>query len=138
METTCLNAAEKAPDAVRKPYRRPSRSVKAQVLTHENIDGRLRARKKFDAIARGVAQDIAGNNQLSTVQLHLIEAFAGVAIHVNNLTARLLRGEDVNVLEHSQAISTMVRVAQRIGIHRLAREISTLDPLSYAEERDAL
>src|SRR5664279_3864261 len=85
METTCLNAAEKAPDAVRKPYRRPSRSVKAQVLTHENIDGRLRARKKFDAIARGVAQDIAGNNQLSTVQLHLIEAFAGVAIHVNNL-----------------------------------------------------
>jgi hypothetical protein len=135
---TCLNTSEKAPDTVRKPHRRASRAVKVQVLTHENIDGRLRARKKFDAIARGVAQDIAGNNQLSTVQLHLIEAFAGVAIHVNNLTAKLLRGEEVDVVEHSQAISTMVRVAQRIGIYRLARDVSTLDPLSYAEERDAL
>lgn len=62
----CLNTTEKAPDTVRKPYRRPSRAVKAQVLTHENIDGRLKPRKKFDAIARGVAQDIGGEDQLST------------------------------------------------------------------------
>jgi hypothetical protein len=117
---TCLDTPKKTSDATR----RPSRAVKVQVLTHENIDGRLRARKKFDAIAHGVAEDIGGEDQLSTVQRHLIEAFAGVAIHVNNLTAKLLRGEDVDVVEHSQAISTMVRVAQRIGIDRVARDVS--------------
>jgi hypothetical protein len=97
--------------------------VKFQVLTHQNIDGTLRARKKFDAIAPGIAADLGGEDRLSTVQKHLVEGFASIAIHVNNLTAKLLRGEEVDVVEHSQAISTMVRVASRVGVERVAREV---------------
>jgi hypothetical protein len=42
-----------------------------------------------------------------------VEAFAGVALAVNDLNARLLLGEEIDIVEQSQAVSTMVRVAQR-------------------------
>jgi hypothetical protein len=118
-----LDTSGRAARPKRKRGPRPSRAVKFQALTHESIDGRLRARRKFDAIAKGIAVDLGGEDRLTTVQKHLIEGFASIAIHVNNLTARLLRGEDVDVVEHSQAISTMVRVAGRVGIQRVAREV---------------
>ena len=58
------------------------------------------------------------------MQRHLVEAFAGAAVHVHDLNARLLNGEKVDVLMHSQAISSMVRVAARIGINRVARDVT--------------
>jgi hypothetical protein len=88
----------------------------------------------FDLIAMSIAQDLGGEAQLSTVQKHLVEAFAGAAIHTNNLTAKLLRGEEVDIVAHSQAISTMVRVAQRVGIHRVAKVIGST---SLGEKRAA-
>lgn len=120
----CLDTSERATRPKRKRGPRPSRAVKFQVLTHQNIDGRLRARKKFDAIARGIAADLGGEDRLSTVQKHLVEGFASIAIHVNNLTAKLLRGEEVDIVEHSQAISTMVRVATRVGVHHVPRDVT--------------
>jgi hypothetical protein len=105
---------------------------KVRLLTRTALDGRTKARKQFDAIAKGIAQDVApgGEDQLSTIQKHLIEAFAGAAVHVHDLNARLLLGEEVDIVAHSQAISTMVRVATRIGVHRMAHDVT---PPSVAE-----
>jgi hypothetical protein len=101
-----------------------ARSGKERPLTRDALDGRTKARKLFDAIAKGIAADLGGEGQLSTVQLHLIEAFAGVAINVQDLNARMLIGEPINVVEQAHAISTLARVASRIGINRVARDIS--------------
>jgi hypothetical protein len=106
---------------------------KTRLLTRNNLDGRTKARKQFDAIAKGIAADLGGEDRLSTVQRHLIEAFAGAAVHVHDLNARLLLGEEVDTLVHSQVISTMVRIASRIGTQRVARDV-TPDPLAYARE----
>jgi hypothetical protein len=84
----------------------------------------LTAGLKFDAIASGIAEDLGGNDRLTTVQKHLVEAFAGVALAVSDLNARLLLGEEVDILEQSQAVSSMVRVAQRIGINRVPKNIT--------------
>jgi hypothetical protein len=104
---------------------------RVQVLTRQHLDGRSKARKQFDAIASGIAKDLGGD--LSTVQLHLVEAFAGIALAVGAANARLLLGEAVDIAEHSQTVSTLVRVASRIGLGRVAKDIT--DPLSYARER---
>jgi hypothetical protein len=40
------------------------------------------------------------------------------------LNARLLLGEEIDIIAHSQAISTMVRVAARIGTQRVARDVT--------------
>jgi hypothetical protein len=59
-----------------------------------------------------------GEGNLTTVQRHLIEAFAGASITVDNLNARLLLGEKLDILECSTAISTVVRVAHRSSSRR--------------------
>jgi hypothetical protein len=113
---------------------------KLRLLSRANLDGRTKARKQFDSIASGIAADLGGEEQLSTIQRHLVEAFAGAACHVNDINARLLLGEEIDVVVHSQAISTMVRIASRIGIHRVARDVSpSLSDLlreAAAPERD--
>jgi hypothetical protein len=98
--------------------------TKPTLLTREALDGRTRARKIFDRIATGIATDLGGEDQLSTVQRHLVEAFAGAAVHVEFLNTRLLLGEKVEILEHSQAISSMVRIASRIGVNRIPRNVT--------------
>jgi hypothetical protein len=97
---------------------------KVLLLTRTNLDGRTKARKQFDTIASGIARDLGGEETLSTIQKHLVEAFAGAAVAVHDLNARLLLGEKVDILEHSQAISVMVRIASRLGMKRVVRDIT--------------
>jgi hypothetical protein len=50
------------------------------------------------------------------------------------MEARLARGEQINIQEYSLLVSTIVRVAQRIGIERHAKNITpTLS--DYLEDR---
>jgi hypothetical protein len=131
-----LDPALKDPGIVKKPRapvgqgrKRKSRSVKARLLVRESLDGRSRARRHFDRIARGIAEDLGGEDQLSTVQKCLVESFAGVAVHISNLNARLLDGEKVNILVHATAASVLCRTATRIGLKRIPREIESLSSI---------
>jgi len=103
------------------------RRPKVRLLNCDALDGRTRARKQFDAIVRGIAADLGGEDRLSTVQKHLVEAFAGAAVHVHDINARLMLGEQIDIIAHSQAVSVMVRIASRIGIARLPRTVPSLD-----------
>ncbi len=100
------------------------RRGKLRLLSRDKLDRRTLASKKFDAIAAGIAEDLGGESRLSVVQKHLVEAFAGAALHVNDLNAKLLLGQDVDIVEHSQVISTLVRIASRIGVIRVARDVT--------------
>lgn len=111
------------------------RRSKLRLLTRDKLDRRTLASRKFSAIASGIAADLGGEDHLSTVQHHLIEAFAGAALHVHDLNARLLLGQQVDIVEHSQAISSMVRIASRIGINRVARDVTpSLDDILRDEQ----
>jgi hypothetical protein len=121
-----------SPEAT-KPSRRRHRALK--LVTRDQLDGRTSAARKFDAVAHAIAEDLGGESRLSAIQKHLVEAFAGVAVHLSDLHARMLLGEPINVCEHATAVSTMVRIAQRVGIRRLPRDV-TPDPLAYARENE--
>ena len=102
---------------------------KLRLLTRSSLDGRTRARKRWDAIVGGIASDLGGEDQLSTVQRFLIEAFASVAIQLDHLNVRVLRGESVDLLALASVVSSMTRVASRIGIDRVPRNVTpTLTP----------
>jgi hypothetical protein len=108
---------------------RGRRRGKLRLLTRANLDSRTRAAKRFDAIAQGIVRDLVGGDEsrLSTIQKHLIEAFAGAALHVQDLNARLLLGGEVDLAAHSQIVSTLVRVASRLPNGRVASAVPTLD-----------
>jgi hypothetical protein len=46
---------------------------------------------------------------LSTVEKHLIENFAGIAVVINDINARLLLGEEVDLLELCTLSTSAVR-----------------------------
>jgi hypothetical protein len=116
---------------------RKSRAIKMRLLTRDQLDGRTHARRHFDRIARGVAEDLGGEDQLSTIQKCLVEAFAGVALHVYDINSRMILGEKVDITIHSTAVSTMCRAASRIGLHRIPREIKVPTIDEIAKELDA-
>jgi hypothetical protein len=102
------------------------RGSKLRLLSREALDGRTVARKQFDAIASGIAKDLGGEDQLSTVQKHLVEAFAGCAVTLNHINAQALLGQPIDIMAYSTAVSTLVRVAAKLGLTRVAREAMTL------------
>ena len=109
------------------------RSRKARPYKRSDLDSRI-ARKRFDETARGITADLGGEEQLSTVQRHLRDAFAGIALQVSDINVQLMCGHRVDPMAHAAAISVMVRLATRIGLHRVAREVSpTLGDLLRAD-----
>jgi hypothetical protein len=117
------------------PKRRNKKAIRPQLLTRASLDRRTNAYRAFDSIARSIANDLGGEDQLTAIQRHLIEGFAGVAVTVQDLNARKAMGEAIDVAKLSVAVSSMVRIATRLGVNRVAKEI--VDPLAYAAQRDA-
>jgi hypothetical protein len=67
---------------------------------------------------------LGGRDRLSTIEFALIESFAGAALHLQNLNARLMLGEEIDLSEHATAISSLVRICSRIGTGRRPRDIT--------------
>jgi len=113
------------PKAVRKrDGRRRHVATRPQLLDRNRLDKRTNAYKIFDRLVASIEQDLGGRDQLSNIKLSLIEAFAGAYIVVNNLNTRLLLGQQIDLGQHARAVSAMVRVASRLSIERVARDVS--------------
>ncbi len=87
------------------------------------IDGRSLVARRYRDIAQQIIADQGGQDRLAEARLQLIRRFAAAAVLAEMAEARLANGEQINVAEHSLLASTLVRIAQRIGINRGAREI---------------
>jgi hypothetical protein len=53
----------------------------------------------FNHLAAAIENDLGGRSELSAVELQLVEAFCGASIAMNAINARLLRDEQVDLLE---------------------------------------
>jgi hypothetical protein len=117
--------------------RRPNGHRKARLLSRDALDGRTTAAKQFEAIASGIAADLGGEDRLSTVQKHLVEAFAGCAVVLSDINTRAMTGvEQIDLLAYSTAVSTLVRVANKLGIRRLPRDITPPGVADYLQHKE--
>jgi hypothetical protein len=112
--------------ATNRRSKRHYRVTKAQPLTRSALDGRTNAAKLYDRLVLNIQNDLGGADACSTVENTLIEAFAGAAVSVSDLNTRLLAGQAVSLVDLATAISSLVRVASRIGLKRIARDITPL------------
>ena len=104
--------------------RRQKRSISPPLLTRGELDGRTTAAKEFDRIVSAIEADLAGGDQLSTIEHGLIEAYAGAFVILQDLNARLVLGQKIDFTQHAQSVTEMVRVATRLGLSRRARQIN--------------
>jgi hypothetical protein len=131
LPTACL------PDASAKPVKRrrlDKKRTRPQLLTRDQLDGRTNAARFFDRLVADIESDLGGADQLSTIERSLIEGFAGAAVTLQHLNTQLALGQEIDLSQHAQAVSAMVRVASRLGLQRRQRDVGLLDPLEYARE----
>lgn len=55
--------------------------------------------------------------------MQLMRRFAAAACLAELMEARLVSGEDIDIEEHALLCSTLVRLANHIGIERVMREV---------------
>jgi hypothetical protein len=106
-----------------KPVRRRHRAVKPQLLTRRALDKRSNAFKLFNRLAADIEADLGGRDQLSTIELTLIEAYVGAAVTLQHLNTQLALGQPIDLSQHAQAVSAMVRVASRLGLQRRTKDV---------------
>ena|ERR1700730_12137150 len=134
MESTDLAPTPLPNGSPPKKRGRPHGPIKPTPITRADLDDRTTAARRWDNLSRSIASDLGGEENLSSVQKTLIEAFVGVSIQLTNINMRGLQGEKVDLSELSLAASTLVRIATRIGITRVARDIgSSLGELLRAD-----
>jgi len=121
-------------EPAKRARKRRHRASKPQLLSRRTLDRRTNAARTFDRLVADIESDLGGRDHLSAIEHSLIEAYAGAALVLDNLNARLLCGEPIDIGQYTQTISSMVRVAARLGIRRRPCDVTVLDPLEYARE----
>jgi hypothetical protein len=86
-------------------------------------DGRLTQARRFRDLVRALISDAGGVDNCSEVKLGLIRRLAALTVMSEEAETRVINGEGVDIAAFCQLASTTVRVAQRLGVERVAREI---------------
>jgi hypothetical protein len=131
-------ASDQSPDSRlaerRKSHARSRVSNGCDVLP--NVDGRSVVARRFRDISSQILVDMGGADLCSESRKQLVRRFAAAAVIAEQMEAALARGEEIDVQEHALLCSTLTRLASRIGIDRVPREVIP-DPLAYARQIEA-
>jgi hypothetical protein len=92
------------------------------------IDGRGAVARRYRDIVSAILVDQGGVDRCSESRKQLIRRFAAAAVIAEQLEARLANGGTINVTEHAQLSSTLVRISARIGLNRRLRDITPALP----------
>lgn len=113
---------ERAPIAPRSAAVRSAISNGSKMLA--GIDGRSAIARRYRDIVTAILADQGGADQCSEARKQLIRRFAAAAVLAEQMEAALARGEQIDIAVHALLTSTLVRIAQRIGIDRRAKNVT--------------
>jgi hypothetical protein len=109
-------------------------ALRARITNHKDLlpglDGRTSAARRFRDLVSRYIVDIGGLDCCSEIKLGLLRRLAAATVQAELLESRMVSGEQIDVSQLCTLASTCVRLAQRIGIERVARGIErppTLD-----------
>jgi hypothetical protein len=89
-----------------------------------NVDGRSLIARRYRDVVGAILADQGGEDRCSESRRQLIRRFAAAAVLAEQLEARLANGEQIDIAEHATLSSTLVRLASRIGIDRVPRDVT--------------
>jgi len=92
-----------------------------------NIDGRSLIARRYRDIVSAILIDQGGVDRCSESRKQLIRRFAAAAVLAEQMEARLASGEPIDprfIAEHATLSSTLVRLAAKVGINRVARDVT--------------
>jgi hypothetical protein len=99
------------------------------------VDGRSLIGRRYYDIQTAILIDQGGADQVSETRLQLVRRFSAAAVMAELLEAKLANGEEIDIQQHALLSSTMVRVAQRIGIDRIPKDVEASSLDEYLSEK---
>jgi hypothetical protein len=109
----------------------PGRAQRSRVTNgHDllpDIDGRSAIARRYRDITSAILVDQGGEDRCSESRKQLIRRFAAAACLAEQAEARLANGEKINIQEHALLCSTLTRLAAKIGINRIPKNVTSLD-----------
>jgi hypothetical protein len=103
------------------------------------IDARSATFQRYREIAAQLTSDQGDPGKLSAARAQLIKRFAGASVLAEAMESRISAGEAVSIAEYAALSSTLVRLSNKIGTSRIAKDAGpTLGELLRAGiERDS-
>lgn len=89
-----------------------------------DTDGRMGFARRYKQIVNTIVADSGGIEQCSEVKLQQIRRFAAASCLAEQLEARAAAGEKISIAEHAALSSETVRLSNKIGVSRIARDIT--------------
>jgi hypothetical protein len=111
-----------------------SRATNHRDLLPRINDGRSTQARRFKDLVRAFISDAGGIDNVSEVRLGLLRRLAAATVLSEEVETAVVNGERVDINTFCTLASTTVRLAQRLGIERIPRNVIDLDPLTYARE----
>jgi hypothetical protein len=71
-----------------------------------------------------VVSDLGGADHLTEARISLIRRFASLCVLSEDLDARIADGEEIDISRYSKMSSTLVRLATRIGLKRVPKNVT--------------
>ena len=110
------------PIAGRKVYGRSRISNGRELLP--DVDGRSVIARRYRDITTAILVDQGGADRCSESRMQLIRRFAAAAVLAEQMESKLANGELIDINQHATLSSTLVRLAAKIGINRIPRDIT--------------
>ena len=113
-------------------------ALRSRVTNHRDLlpglDGRTASARRYRDLVNAFVADMGGPDRCSDIKLGLLRRLAAVTVQAEVLEAKMVNGEQVDIGTLCVLASTTVRLSQRLGIERVATDVSPPDPLQYARE----
>lgn len=110
--------------APRNEVRNTKNSGSTGALIEQNSAHTFAVITRCREIVAALVDDHGGAENLSEVRLQLLRRFAASTVLAEQMEARLLRGEQVNLAEYISLSATLVRIAKTIGIDRTRSDLA--------------
>jgi hypothetical protein len=102
------------------------RKGRSRVTNHKdllpNLDGRSSAARRFRDLVNAYVADMGGLDHCSEIKLGLLRRLAATTTQAEMLEAKMVNGEPIDIGTLCTLASTTVRLSQRLGLERVARD----------------
>jgi hypothetical protein len=88
------------------------------------LDGRSATARRFRDLVNAFVADMGGLDRCSEIRLGLVRRLAATTVQAEMLEARMVNGEQIDIATLCTLASTTVRLSQRLGLERRARNMT--------------
>jgi hypothetical protein len=102
--------------------------TRSTITNHQDqlpgLDGRSASARRFRDLVNAFVADMGGLDRCSEIKLGLLRRLAAITVQAELLEARMVNGEAIDIATLCGLASTTVRLSQRLGLERRARNVT--------------